>query len=68
MNGDGLLDLVSYGDVYFNRIRNGSPEFEPQHQDGPNVTETTPNIIFSGVPAVQIIEPGETDLNYWAIL
>ncbi|MFP3591794.1 RHS repeat-associated core domain-containing protein [Chryseobacterium sp. SIMBA_038] len=60
VNGDGLPDLISYGDVYFSRIRNGVPEFEPQQENGPNVTETTPNAILSGVPAVQIIEPGQT--------
>lgn len=60
VNGDGLPDLISYGDVYFSRIRNGVPEFEPQKENEPNVTETTPNVILSGVPAVQIIEPGQT--------
>ncbi len=60
VNGDGLPDLISYGDVYFSRIRNGVPEFEPQQDGGPNVTETTPNVILSGVPAVQVIEPGQT--------
>lgn len=60
VNGDGLADLVSYGDVYFSRIRNSVPEFEPQQENGPNVTATTPNIILSGFPAVQIVEPGQT--------
>ncbi|WPO81910.1 RHS repeat-associated core domain-containing protein [Chryseobacterium sp. JJR-5R] len=60
VNGDGLADLISYGDVYYSRIRNGVPEFESQKDNEPNVTETTPNVILNGAPAVQIIEPGQT--------
>lgn len=59
VNGDGLADLISYGDVYYSRIRNSVPEFQSQKENEPNVTETTPNVIFNGAPAVQIIEPGQ---------
>ncbi len=60
VNGDGLADLISYGDVYYSRIRNGVPEFQAQKDNEPNVTETTPNAILNGFPAVQVVEPGQT--------
>ncbi|KQR91417.1 hypothetical protein ASG01_13665 [Chryseobacterium sp. Leaf180] len=49
VNGDGLVDMVNYGEVFFNKIRNGTPEFISQNYAGnQNVTETTPNAILAG--------------------
>ncbi|MCU7612967.1 hypothetical protein N0B16_00800 [Chryseobacterium sp. GMJ5] len=54
VNGDGLLDMINYGDVFFNRIRNGVPQFVAQPVTGNiNVTEETPNAILAGNAAVQ---------------
>nr|WP_314499221.1 RHS repeat-associated core domain-containing protein [uncultured Chryseobacterium sp.] len=54
VNGDGLLDMIHYGDVFFNKIRNGAPQFMSQPATGTaNVTEETPNAILAGSGAVQ---------------
>ncbi|KMQ61893.1 hypothetical protein ACM40_06105 [Chryseobacterium sp. BLS98] len=54
VNGDGLLDMIHYGDVFFNKIRNGAPQFMTQPASGTvNVTEETPNAILAGSNAVQ---------------
>jgi len=54
VNGDGLLDMVSYGNVFFSKIRNGVPNFMAQPPGGTaNVTEETPNVILAGSPAIQ---------------
>jgi len=54
VNGDGLVDMVRYGDVFFNKIRNGAPQFMTQPASGTaNVTEETPNAILAGSSAVQ---------------
>lgn len=37
-NADGLMDIVNYGTVYFNRIdSNGNPYFEPESKDTENM-------------------------------
>jgi RHS repeat-associated protein len=54
VNGDGLVDMIRYGDVFFNKIRNGAPQFMTQPTNGTvNVTEETPNAILAGSSAVQ---------------
>jgi RHS repeat-associated protein len=54
VNGDGLVDMVNYGDVFFNKIRNGVPQFQAQPLGGTfNVTEETPNAILAGSTAKQ---------------
>ena len=54
VNGDGLVDMVNYGDVYFSKIRNGVPQFQSQPVGGAfNVTEETPNAILAGSTARQ---------------
>jgi hypothetical protein len=54
VNGDGLVDMVRYGDIFFNKIRNGAPQFMTQPASGTaNVTEETPNAILAGSSAVQ---------------
>ncbi|HBV14810.1 RHS repeat-associated core domain-containing protein [Chryseobacterium carnipullorum] len=54
VNGDGLVDMIRYGDVFFNKIRNGVPQFMTQSASGNmNVTEETPNAILAGSSAVQ---------------
>ncbi|WP_294211273.1 RHS repeat-associated core domain-containing protein [uncultured Chryseobacterium sp.] len=53
VNGDGLLDMVTYGEVFFSKIRNGAPQFKSQPAGGTvNVTEETPNAILEGTAAV----------------
>ncbi|MCI3937942.1 hypothetical protein MQX03_12080 [Chryseobacterium aahli] len=52
VNGDGLLDMIHYGDVFFGKIRNGIPQFRSQ-TGSTNVTEETPNAILAGSAAVQ---------------
>ncbi|WP_439480642.1 RHS repeat-associated core domain-containing protein [Chryseobacterium aquaticum] len=54
VNGDGLLDMIHYGNVFFSKIRNGAPQFFSQPITGNvNVTEETPNAILAGSPAIQ---------------
>ncbi len=54
VNGDGLLDMIHYGNVFFSKIRNGVPQFMTQPLTGTvNVTEETPNAILAGRAAVQ---------------
>ncbi|KQK24349.1 hypothetical protein AR438_17115 [Chryseobacterium aquaticum] len=54
VNGDGLLDMIHYGNVFFSKIRNGAPQFMTQPATGTvNVTEETPNAILAGSDAVQ---------------
>jgi RHS repeat-associated protein len=53
VNGDGLVDMINYGEVFFGKIRNGGPQFKSQPATGTvNVTEETPNAILEGSPAV----------------
>jgi len=53
VNGDGLVDMVNYGEVFFGKIRNGAPQFKSQTSSTTvNVTEETPNAILEGSPAV----------------
>ncbi|MCX8534273.1 RHS repeat domain-containing protein, partial [Chryseobacterium luquanense] len=54
VNGDGLVDMINYGDVYFSKIRNGIPSFQSQTVSSTfNVTEETPNAILAGSGAQQ---------------
>ncbi|MFY1047332.1 RHS repeat-associated core domain-containing protein [Chryseobacterium sp. GP-SGM7] len=54
VNGDGLIDMINYGDVFFNKIRNGVPQFQSQPINATsNVTEETPNAILAGSAARQ---------------
>ncbi|WP_084566675.1 RHS repeat-associated core domain-containing protein [Chryseobacterium piscicola] len=54
VNGDGLVDMINYGEVHFGKIRNGLPQFQSQPQGSSvNVTEETPNAILAGHGAVQ---------------
>lgn len=53
VNGDGLVDMVNYGEVFFGKIRNGAPQFKSQNSSTTvNVTEETPNAILEGSPAI----------------
>lgn len=54
VNGDGLPDLVNYGEVFFNKIENGLPVFISTD------TSKTPNVIKEGIPAVQTTTPAES--------
>ena len=61
VNGDGLVDMVNYGEVFFGKIRNDAPQFKSQPASSTiNVTEETPNAILEGSPAVMdtISSPG----------
>ncbi|MBX2927667.1 MAG: hypothetical protein KF852_07535 [Saprospiraceae bacterium] len=57
-NGDGLIDLAQYNQVYFNRINSaGLPEFDPQ-------SDETPNPIAAGTqldPTLITIDPMERE-------
>jgi RHS repeat-associated protein len=71
-NGDGLMDIVKYGTVYFNRIDgSGNPYFEPQSLNTPNmlieaapVTVTTPPTeIGTTTPNFDVVKVWEAPAN-----
>lgn len=63
VNGDGLVDMVYYGKVFFNRIRlNSNNEISnfSAVEDNAQALSDTPNTILKGVPAPITTTPEET--------
>lgn len=63
VNGDGLVDMVYYGKVFFNRIRlNTNNEISnfSAVEDNSQALSDTPNAILKGVPAPITTIPEET--------
>jgi len=63
VNGDGLVDMVYYGKVFFNRIRlNTNNEISnfSAVEDNAQALSDTPNAILKGVPAPITTIPEET--------
>ncbi|MDH5730733.1 MAG: hypothetical protein OEZ58_17220, partial [Gammaproteobacteria bacterium] len=56
VNGDGLVDLVNKGRVYFNRIEAGIPKFEADSRRTPVPMRVNPDSVAEGFPDFSTIK------------
>lgn len=55
-NGDGLIDYVRNGQVYYNRLVNGVPTFKPSSSGTPSPVAGGGNVTISGTTTLSIEE------------
>ncbi|WP_291151923.1 RHS repeat-associated core domain-containing protein [Flavobacterium sp. UBA7680] len=65
-NGDGLMDIESYGTVYFNRIQGDIPFFEPESERTENmIIKAAPNEITPPDEILEDVTPAYDVVKVW---
>nr|WP_317174650.1 RHS repeat-associated core domain-containing protein [Flavobacterium sp. IMCC34852] len=65
-NGDGLMDIESFGTVYFNRIQGDIPFFEPESERTENmIIKAAPNEITPPDEVLEDVTPAYDVVKVW---